>query len=278
MDPLEPRGAVLHPRAAASAFRIRRHEPTAALAPFVRHYWFAEWDLGDGPPFVQRTLTHPAVNLVVEGERSTLAGVATRRFDRVLVGAGRVVGVLFRPAGFQPFYRRSMHELTDRVRPAEELLPGDAAALRASLAQAPDDSGRIAALEAFLIEGLPPVEPEAQRVDAIMERAERERTLRTAEELAGAVSVSLRKLQRQMRHYVGVGPKWVLRRFRLQEAADRLARGEPVDQTELAHALGYYDQAHFVRDFAEAVGSPPGKYAAEERRARPRCARPTSTR
>jgi AraC-like DNA-binding protein len=265
MDPLEPRGAVLHPRAAASAFRIRRHEPVGALAPFVRHYWFAEWDLGDGPPFVQSTLTHPAVNLVVEGERSTVSGVATRRFDRVLAGSGRVVGVLFRPAGFQPFYRGSMHELTDQVVSLESVLPGDALALRASLAQAPDDAARITALEAYLAHDLPAVDADAQRVDALMERAERDRALRTADELADAVGLSLRTLQRQMRHYVGVGPKWVLRRFRLQEAADLLAKGEPVDQTELAHALGYYDQAHFVRDFAEAVGSPPARYAATQR-------------
>jgi AraC-like DNA-binding protein len=75
--------------------------------------------------------------------------------------------------------------------------------------------------------------------------------------------VSLRTLQRRLREHVGVGPKALLKRLRLQEAAARLAEGEPL--ADLAYALGYCDQAHFARDFTEAVGHPPGRYAAMAR-------------
>ena len=53
----------------------------------------------------------------------------------------------------------------------------------------------------------------------------------------------------------------MLARYRLQDAADVLARGDGDDLADLAYRLGYYDQAHFTKAFAAAVGMPPGAYA-----------------
>jgi AraC-like DNA-binding protein len=70
----------------------------------------------------------------------------------------------------------------------------------------------------------------------------------------------VRSLQQLFSEYLGVSPKWVLRRFRLQEAADRLAGGEELDLAALALSLGYFDQAHFTSDFRKLVGEPPARY------------------
>ena len=61
--------------------------------------------------------------------------------------------------------------------------------------------------------------------------------------------------------YVGVGPKWVIRRYRLHEAAARVAEGGRVDWPALALDLGYVDQAHFIKDFKAIVGRAPAAYA-----------------
>lgn len=78
--------------------------------------------------------------------------------------------------------------------------------------------------------------------------------------------VSLRPLQRHFLRYVGVNPKWVIQRYRLHEAAERLKAG-PVDLASLALELGYFDQAHFTRDFRAIVGMSPGAWAVSLRRA-----------
>jgi AraC-like DNA-binding protein len=52
----------------------------------------------------------------------------------------------------------------------------------------------------------------------------------------------------------------VIRRYRLQEAAARLASGEEFDLASLAQSLGYFDQAHFTSDFHKLVGRPPAQY------------------
>ncbi len=56
-------------------------------------------------------------------------------------------------------------------------------------------------------------------------------------------------------------PKWVIQRYRLHEVAERLADGEVVDGTRMALDLGYFDQAHFIKDFKAIVGKTPAEYA-----------------
>jgi AraC-like DNA-binding protein len=77
----------------------------------------------------------------------------------------------------------------------------------------------------------------------------------------GWTSSPSRTLQRLFRRYVGVGPKWVLRRYRLHDGADLLARGEAAELADLALALGYFDQAHFSREFKDQIGLTPAEYA-----------------
>jgi AraC-like DNA-binding protein len=81
-------------------------------------------------------------------------------------------------------------------------------------------------------------------------------------DVATALDVDMRSLQRRFRHYVGVGPKWVIRRYRLHEAAEQLKAETPPPLADLAASLGYADQAHFARDFKRVVGRTPGSFAA----------------
>ncbi|MCB9685718.1 MAG: AraC family transcriptional regulator [Alphaproteobacteria bacterium] len=259
-DSLEPRGAVLDP---AAAIHPSRHAPPEALTPWVRHVWIVRWSLGSHC-HVQHTLTVPAVNAVVEADTATVSGVWTRRFERALTGEGAVFGVLFHATGFAPVWGGSMHALTDRELPWEDLL-GEVAHLRQGLFAAPDDAAAADVLFERLsdrLRGLPAPDPE---VSAWARTAEADPTLGKAEALAEVAGVSLRTLQRGFRRHVGWGPKQVLRRHRLLEASHRLAHGESVDLAELALRLGYADQAHLARDFADAVGRPPGRYAAAQR-------------
>ena len=67
-------------------------------------------------------------------------------------------------------------------------------------------------------------------------------------------------MQRLFSDYVGVSPKWVIRRSRLHDAAAQLAAAETVNLTRLAHELGYSDQAHFTREFGRTFGESPKAY------------------
>ena len=83
----------------------------------------------------------------------------------------------------------------------------------------------------------------------------------TVAQLAARHAVSPRTLQRAFADHVGVGPKWVLKRYRMHVAAERIAAGEVGDGVSLALDLGYFDQSHFIRDFTAQIGRAPGAYA-----------------
>jgi AraC-like DNA-binding protein len=97
-------------------------------------------------------------------------------------------------------------------------------------------------------------------VGGIIERIGADRTINRVDELCTQVGLGERALQRLFSDYVGVSPKWVIRRFRLHDAASRLAKAEDVNLTTLAQDLGYADQAHFTRDFKAIVGRSPSDY------------------
>ncbi len=78
--------------------------------------------------------------------------------------------------------------------------------------------------------------------------------------VAERLHVSPRTLQRMFARYVGASPLWVLRRYRLQDAAAAIDVGEGDDLGALASDLGFADQGHFTRAFAEVIGVPPSTY------------------
>ena len=71
--------------------------------------------------------------------------------------------------------------------------------------------------------------------------------------------MSVRSLQRLFAGYVGVSPKAVLARHRLQDAAAAIDDGAD-DLAGLAASLGWFDQAHFSRDFRAVTGTTPSAY------------------
>jgi len=261
-----PTGAgVLHAGAAATRFTLGRHEPPGDLAPFIDFCWVVRWDLRGRPAHEQQILPHPNVNLAFEATGAAVYGVDRKIFTRRLSGAGKALGVRFRPGGFRPFSSKPIFSLNDRVVPASALFgPAADEACAVVMAADADDSAMIAAA-AGLLRGFGAVaDPAAEQAAELVERITEDPGLQRVAQLAKASGLSERKLQRLFADYVGVSPKWVMRRARLHEAALRAEADGPaaVDWAVLAADLGYADQAHLTRDFTATLGVPPTRYAA----------------
>lgn len=254
-----PKG-IVDPLGTQQRIRLGRYLPSVALAPFVEHYWIVEWDLAGQPPQVQRVLPYPNANLVFDRGQTALFGVVRGVFDRTLEGAGHVLGVRFRVGGLRPLLDEPVCALTDTTRAARALLSCDAHRAEMLVLDAGGDEAMVGAAEALLGGALPPPDPVVDQLQAIVAHAASAEGPASVESLAQHAGMGVRALQRLFQDYVGVSPKWVLRRYRLQEAAWRLARGEPVGLAQLAAELGYFDQAHLTRDFTRLVGVSPGDY------------------
>ncbi|MBO4254287.1 helix-turn-helix domain-containing protein [Streptomyces griseorubiginosus] len=243
---------------------FRRPDAAEPLRAYVEYYWLIDWDLPE--PYVSHVVPHPAVHVVFqhfEGQEPfvEIAGVQHGLFTQKLEGRGRVCGIKFRPGRFRAFAPdRPVSAWTGRrVRSPEVLPDADLAAVLA-----PDDeTARVAALDAFLLARDPRPDPQAELAAALVERARTDRSIRRVTELARTEGMSVRLLQRLFAAHVGVGPKWVILRYRIHEALERAESSDKLDWATLAADLGYADQAHLVRDFTATVGVPPTAYAAQ---------------
>jgi AraC-like DNA-binding protein len=255
---------VLRPDLAATHFRLDRHEPSEALAPFVDYYWIPRWDLRGQPPHEQTVLPHPNVHLVFEARGAGIFGVDRRLFTRSLSGLGLAFGIRFTAGGFRPFWQAPISQLTDRVVPAARLFGLRAEKTRQAIIGDfdVDDRIMIGYAEALLHSVIPERDPLAEQAAALVARITDDPGLRRVDQLSASSGITPRTLQRLFADYVGVSPKWVMRRARLHEAAERAGSGEPMDWAALASDLGYADQAHLTRDFTVTIGVPPARYAA----------------
>jgi AraC-like DNA-binding protein len=267
---------VLRPAETARQADLRRDAPVSeGLRPFVERYWSVRWDLTGKPPFRSEVLSHPSVNLSVESGTeprfgfampAVLAhGVVTRRFVVDLTGAGRVTAVKFRPGGFTALTgalpgRNTVEPLGDRLG-----IPG--ARLLADVLAPEEDDDRAAALDAVLAPLA--TEPPDAYLDllGLVAAMIADRELVRVDQVAALGGLSVRSLQRLFAGYVGVSPKAVLARYRLQDAAAAIDAGEVDDLAGLATSLGWFDQAHFSRDFRAVVGVTPSAYLQRARSA-----------
>lgn len=267
-SPATERG-VLRPAETAEAAALRRDATVdPALAPFVERYWSVRWDLTGRPPFRSEVLSHPSVNVSVEsGDRPRFGfalpavlvhGVVTRRFTVDLVGRGRVTAVKFRPGGFRAFTGRL--PARNGVAPLGPDLGMDPALLRDAVLAEDDDAARTAVLDRALAPLAPAPEPAYLDLLALLDAMIEDRSLVRVDQVAALGGLSTRSVQRLFAGYVGVSPKKVLARYRLQDAAAAIDAGEVDDLAALAADLGWFDQAHFSRDFHAVVGTTPSAY------------------
>jgi len=253
---------VLRPALAAERFTLARFEPPPALAPFVDFCWILRWDLRGQPPHEQTILPHPNVNLGFEASGAAIYGVDRRLFTRSLEGQGKALGIRFRPGGFRPFWGAPVSHLTNQVIPAARVFADAAEGARERIMEvAAGDAQMAGHAEALLLSVRPDPDPAAEEAAALVTLIIGDPALRRVDQLAQACGLTLRSLQRLFADYVGVSPKWVMRRSRLHEAARRADSGDPVDWAQLAADLGYSDQAHLTRDFTANLGVSPTRYS-----------------
>ena len=256
-----PHRGVLDLAHAEQNFSLRRYYPSATLAPFIEHFWIIHWDLRGRPNYTAEVLPHPAVNLAFTRERGWITGVTTSKYTYHLEGTGDVLGIQFRPGAFRGFFRRDVNEITDKTLPATDLFPAADDGFRARLLARATDAEIVADGEALLAEHLPAPDPNVDLIGEIVAAVRGDRALSSVAIIADRFCMKQRTLQHLFKTHVGVGLKWIIRRYRLMEAAELAESGTVQNWTAIALELGYADHAHFTNDFTKIVGRPPTGHA-----------------
>jgi transcriptional regulator GlxA family with amidase domain len=85
-------------------------------------------------------------------------------------------------------------------------------------------------------------------------------------QLADKLNIHRRNLERRFETAVGMSPKQLSRIVRLQSTLKLLEQKKYSNLTSLAYESGYYDQAHFIKDFREFTGISPKSFFANNLR------------
>ncbi|NLE98226.1 MAG: AraC family transcriptional regulator [Propionibacterium sp.] len=252
-QPDDPRG-ILYPSRLPS---FHREPPPDELVGLVRWFWVPRWNLRDGEVSRQEILPFPASILVVEPDGVTLHGPTTGASHRELRGRGWAVGASLRPAAIA-----SVHPQIQAIRDDE--VPFDAPDLRRHVADAMADDApparAVARFAAWAIARLTPPDEAGRLANAMEDLISTDRGIVRVEHVAERLGVTVRTVQRLARSHVGVPPLAMIRRYRLQEAAQRLREDPTLTIAAIAAGLGYADQAHLATDFRTVLGLSPSSY------------------
>jgi AraC-like DNA-binding protein len=179
-----------------------------------------------------------------------------RRAHVHLSGRIHVFNILFQPTGLNRLVGINMASLVNQDPAASDVLGKSAVALGDAVRMAAGFRLRVAAVERWVGMMLDRREPDdpiglaSRRMIAVRGRAR-------IEDLVAKSDLSASQFQRRFATQVGMTPKLFARTIRFDRAlvARRDAPNRP--WTDIVHELGYFDQAHFIRDCHIFTGLPP---------------------
>ena len=247
---------------------MHRYPAEPEFDGFLERFWIPVWSVPPGREAPQRVLQYPVALLVVAPDYARFYGVVSGLSTTTLTGTGWAVGVMCAPAAGALIAGGPMTDHTDRHVDVAEVLGAAGERLTAGVRSAmaadphsPDAHRRAMASFGEALRPFLPVDDDGRLVNRVVAFVEGDREVTRVAQVCEEFGLSERALQRLVSRRLGLTPKWLIQRRRLQEAAERL-RGDPQRIGDVAALLGYADQAHFTRDFARVTAMTPGQFAA----------------
>ena len=163
--------------------------------------------------------------------------------------------VFFKEAGASPFFKQPLHELfSESVSLDNFMLRSELLLLEEKLCEAKTDHARINAVEGFLISRMTAREPDKLVLAALALIHQSKGNIRI-KELTAKLNISQSPLEKRFRQTVGTSPKKFASIVRLKNAIAEYRPGTPL--TALSYEAGFYDQAHFIKEFKMHTGDTP---------------------
>ncbi|WP_111657800.1 helix-turn-helix domain-containing protein [Isoalcanivorax indicus] len=174
-----------------------------------------------------------------------------------------VMGVMFQPGGSLPFFGISSRLLHNSALALDDLWGQDGIDMYHQLRGAANDASRFRILEQCLQRRL--LTTPHPVVNAAVNRLTLQPGQRISP-LADELGLSQRRFQQVFTDAVGVPPKVFARLQRLRLLLCHTANATTADWSALALEVGYYDQAHLIREFRALTNMTPEAFLRSERR------------
>lgn len=250
-----------------ATWEVAARPPAPALGPYLTRA-LEGWSRAGRAAVSLREVPFPGIPLIlnlgtpwlVDGERHDcfLAGL----HDRPSLVAGErayaCIELHLTPLGAYRLLGLPMHELVNRTTPLEELLPADE--LTARLREARSWQSRFDLLERFLLRRIEASRPPSDGVAWAWQRLRASGGRVRVGALLDELGWSSKRLTARFREEIGLPPKAAARVVRFDRSVAALRAGATL--AAVAHDCGYFDQAHFNREFRELAGTTPTSFRA----------------
>lgn len=195
--------------------------------------------------------------------RSFLAGLHDVHVFTEYLGDQRGFQVNFTLFGAYRLLNMGMSEIANRCIALGDLLSeAEAARLIDRLQGAPDWPARFEIMDHFLLARLAAGRPMSPDVAWALRQLQASSGARSIGAITRELGCSRRHLIQRFHAQVGLSPKSVAGILRFEHAVETIRSADEQSWADLAIACGYYDQAHFNRDFRRYSGRTPTEFRA----------------
>ncbi|MDX2078535.1 MAG: AraC family transcriptional regulator [bacterium] len=249
------------------------YSPAIPLRPYIENYWILKTQSSQDMPIQEAIFVDGRADILINFGVSYLRGNpqhplvpitfsnldAQRTYPVVIhqIGAIHLIGVRFKIGGLAPFIRYPLYELSDNVFPLGDILGQGACDLEEQLYDIPNPSAQIGLLDAFFLKLLR-LHDSYQLVMTISRQLIARQL--SIQQISADMGYSIRSVDRLFRQMMGFSPKFYARIARVEAVIETLYKNPIISMAELALKFGYYDQAHFSKEFKDFTGQTPLAY------------------
>jgi AraC-like DNA-binding protein len=254
---------------------LRTYTPQIPLSLFVDYFWYfegynpshsSESTLPDGSVDVVIDLRQDTIHLTDRQNRSLtfnssiVSGPHSEFYIIDTSQESTVIGIHFKPGGIRPFLKMPLHELHNVHMPMDFLWGYSSGEIRDELLESdsPENMFRVLERRLFSLAVRPLTKHPA--IQFVLSEFQNSPFAGTVGKVMDQIGISHRHFNQIFKEEIGMTPKRLCRIIRFQQVLRMIDNGRMIDWSDTALACGYYDQAHFIKDFRNFSGIKPSEY------------------
>jgi len=238
------------------------YAPSPTLADCIYGYWWLRGAAESDRLYRHQVIADACLDVFFERcnpNRAFIIGVSERYIEFELEADFDFFGIRLLPTALPRLFGVPAGELRNQVVDLADVCPGFAKSLTENIQPEMEGEECPGKLDGILndIRRRPLTETDPRLLNALTTMVDQQGNLSLSQDL-NDVGISQRQLRRLFLHDVGVSPKTFCRVLRFQAAYQELQRSTVASINGSYFDLGYFDQAHFIKEFRQYAGKPPG--------------------
>jgi AraC-like DNA-binding protein len=250
---------------------LKTYTPLPQLQSFIKCYYLCESDYTE---YVQdvfyadgsvEIVFHVGLDFYRGEEKECWAKVIGQIIQPLTMrakGRGKSFGIWFWPHTFSSFSGIPLNELNDKVISLDNIFSQTFIGFVKNCLYENDINSLMEGMNIYLLKKLRISSNSIKDkiVTYAIEHILTEKSASDLDKLVRDTNISNRYLEKIFKEKIGFSPKLLIRIARFQYALHHLINRQINSLTSLAYHVGYYDQAHFIREFKEFTGTVPSQF------------------